>query len=242
MLNMDNKIKMIFASIAIIFAYGCQTLFLTKPEEIPNNINESFTFLDKMFDDTTKYSFMTLPEDITTSRLHFGFGMWMRNNWGLWGDSPLRQSLIDSGFVHPDDMSSAILIAYHRRLNGKPLRIREEAEKCLAFYKKNGTRGFSAGDMNANQEEHTNMADLIKYFPVGDTIIVSVYATYNGNYASSVRGSALVRDHVGDSLLVYLMKLENKEDHKPERKEGEIYKISLSSCDLIPPKNWTWKK
>lgn len=73
-----------------------------------------------MFDDTSKYGFMTLPEDVATGRLHFGFGMWIRNNWGLWRDSKLKHYFLDKGVGHPDDMSSIILTSYHRHLNNKP--------------------------------------------------------------------------------------------------------------------------
>ena len=58
----------------------------------PKALDETYVYLDKMFDDTAKYSFMTLPEDVATSRLHFGLGMWIRNNWGLWGYSELSET------------------------------------------------------------------------------------------------------------------------------------------------------
>lgn len=43
------------------------------------------------------------------SSVHMGFGMWIRNTWGLWRGGPLRTDLQARGFTHPDDMSSVIL-------------------------------------------------------------------------------------------------------------------------------------
>ena len=52
---------------------------------------------------------------------HFGLGMWLRNNWGLWGgDScPLPAYFRAHGIQHPDDMSGLILECYVQHLNGE---------------------------------------------------------------------------------------------------------------------------
>lgn len=49
---------------------------------------------------------------------HFGLGMWMRNNWGLWGGSRLQKYFTDRGTAHPDDMSSVVLFYYWHWLRG----------------------------------------------------------------------------------------------------------------------------
>jgi len=110
----------------------------------PNSIEESFQYLDQMFDDTAKYSFITLPEDIATSRLHNAFGRWVRNNWGLWGSGKLKTELIDSGFMHPDDMSSILLKAYHRKLNGEALNLKEDAKAYQTYWNQTGGEGHFA--------------------------------------------------------------------------------------------------
>jgi hypothetical protein len=51
---------------------------------------------------------------------HFGLGMWMRNNWGLWQEGPLHRAMAARGLTHPDDMSSAILDGFVARLREKP--------------------------------------------------------------------------------------------------------------------------
>ncbi|MBC3539323.1 DUF6794 domain-containing protein [Rufibacter sediminis] len=211
----------------------------------PNSIEDSFLCLDRMFGDTAKYTFATLPEDISTFRLHHGFGTWIRNNWGLWGSSKLKQELTGLGFVHPDDMSSFLLKAYHRRLNNKPLQIEEEAKAYQAYWNKAGREGFSAGDLGNDHTKRTTNQELLDYFPVGDTIVVNLYATHKKlfqNYASSVEGIAVIKSHNTEKLNIRLLSVKQKEKHLPEHKAGQEFEISPISCSLIPPKGWNVKK
>ena len=52
-------------------------------------------------------------------RYHLDLGMWMRNNWGLWGGSRLHKYFRAKGISHPEDMSSVILFYYHDWLTDK---------------------------------------------------------------------------------------------------------------------------
>ena len=48
--------------------------------------------------------------------LHFGLGMWIRNNFGLWqGNAALAQ---DAGTNEPDDIAGVIIEALWNRLRG----------------------------------------------------------------------------------------------------------------------------
>lgn len=207
----------------------------------PDSIQESFLYLDQMFDDTAKYTFLTFPEDIATSRLHHGLGRWMRNNWGLWGSGRLKKELIDSGFVHPDDMSSALLKAYHRSLNNEPLRLMDEARTYRAHWDTTNTESFSAGDLGLDHEHFTTIEDIATLFPEGDTIVVTVYATYTKmfhEYSSHLQGTAVVRSHSAGELSVELLTVERKKRHEPQYKEGDLFQVSPLYCELIPPKGW----
>ena len=53
-----------------------------------------------------------------TIKLHMSLGMWIRNNWGLWGGSRLQKYLFDIS-DHPDGMSSIILEYYYDWLHKK---------------------------------------------------------------------------------------------------------------------------
>lgn len=48
---------------------------------------------------------------------HHHIGRYLRNEWGLWQNSPLAQDLKDNhGITHPDDMSHAILMNYSKAI------------------------------------------------------------------------------------------------------------------------------
>jgi hypothetical protein len=65
---------------------------------------------------------------------HFGLGMWIRNNWGLWKDGPLAADMRRLGFTHPDDMSATILEGLVARMKGEPYDLAAEAQDYRAYW------------------------------------------------------------------------------------------------------------
>ena len=53
--------------------------------------------------------------------LHFGLGMWIRNNWRLWEDSALTEWFRERGIDFADDISEVIVKCFWRYLNGMPV-------------------------------------------------------------------------------------------------------------------------
>ena len=51
--------------------------------------------------------------------MHDSLGRWIRNEWGLWTDSELKNELNKKGFDHPDDMSNYIIEEFIKYWNGK---------------------------------------------------------------------------------------------------------------------------
>jgi hypothetical protein len=86
---------------------------------IPSNLGECFVELDKLLSEIDKKEMRALSKRDEMISYHFGLGMWMRNNWGLWGASRLQRYFTDKGITHPDEMSSVVLYLYHDWLNGK---------------------------------------------------------------------------------------------------------------------------
>ena len=66
---------------------------------------------------------------------HMGLGMWMRNTWGLWGNSPLATHMRSYGFTHADDMSGVILETFWCKRHGKGFRLKERADSFAAGWK-----------------------------------------------------------------------------------------------------------
>jgi hypothetical protein len=91
-----------------------------KREFNPTNFIDCFDILDKKLPKSCKKSFKKKDEMFLIMQ-HFGTGMWIRNEFGLWDKtSPLykffRKKLI---FFHEDDISSLIMRAYSKYLNNE---------------------------------------------------------------------------------------------------------------------------
>lgn len=85
---------------------------------IPKNIEECFVELNKILKTETVDGIKKLKSRDETSNYHMGLGLWLRNNWGLWGGSRLQIYLTNKGLNQPDDMSGLILEYYYDWLNG----------------------------------------------------------------------------------------------------------------------------
>lgn len=85
---------------------------------IPRNLEESFHVLDTLLTAKDIQLIRSLPERDAMSAFHFGLGMWLRNNWGLWGGSRLQQYFLQRGVEHPDNMSGTLLEYYYDYLHG----------------------------------------------------------------------------------------------------------------------------
>lgn len=86
---------------------------------IPKDIEDCCVQLDKILSEKDKEYIKGLSIEDLIKNLHFSLGMWIRNNWGLWGGSRLQQYFFDKKVDHPDGMSGEILRAYYNWLNKK---------------------------------------------------------------------------------------------------------------------------
>ena len=86
---------------------------------IPPNLNTCFIELDRLLNDTIKQEIRNINDTIFIGKYHMGLGLWMRNNWNLWGGSRLKVYFSDRKIFHPDDMSGIILESYAKYLNGE---------------------------------------------------------------------------------------------------------------------------
>lgn len=97
---------------------------------IPKDINECMTELDRLMDEKSKKDFSAQEENKAVAQAYRpGPGLWIRNNWGLWGGSRLQKYFFDKGAKDPEGISWIILTCYHRHLNGKPLDLEGQLKK-----------------------------------------------------------------------------------------------------------------
>ena len=102
---------------------------------IPKNLADCHRTLDTLLTDSTQQKIIAMSESEFTSGTHFGLGMWIRNNWGLWSGSRLQDYFEKKGLHHPDDMSGLILRTYWRYKHGQPLHVRKEIKKYKEYWK-----------------------------------------------------------------------------------------------------------
>ena len=94
---------------------------------IPKNLEEAMTELDKRISVEARQKFKALPEDSVCALMHNRLGQWIILNWGFYGGSRLSHYLRSAGVSFPDDMADFIILAYHRRQNGRPIELKELA-------------------------------------------------------------------------------------------------------------------
>lgn len=83
---------------------------------IPKDIDEAIDSLDTILSEKDKrFIADSLSMEEFCADVHFGVGMWMRNEWGLWSGSRLQKFLTKKKVYHPDEMSYEILKAYYKK-------------------------------------------------------------------------------------------------------------------------------
>lgn len=100
---------------------------------IPKNLDDALLQLDKLISAESKQKILAIPEDSVCMALHNRLGQWMITNWGFYGGSRISHYLRSAGITYPDDMADFLIMAFHRKLNGKPVGIKELA---IAFREK----------------------------------------------------------------------------------------------------------
>lgn len=164
---------------------------------IPYSLEDCFSSLNKILPDSIQKELSQISEDEMNSSYHFGLGMWIRNNWGLWAGTRLSVYFNELGIFHPDDMSAIILTSYHRFLNEidinlnsqiqyykdfweesrrleeeKELDIEKKKKSNLNWLKKNGIKLNDLPEANPNELIYTCDSTVLLKRINGDTMMI----------------------------------------------------------------------
>jgi hypothetical protein len=82
---------------------------------VPKTVDEAISTLEKILSDEDR-EYLLKNGAIS---MHDSLGRWIRNEWGLWTGSELKNELEKKGFEHPDDMSNYIIEEFIKYLNNK---------------------------------------------------------------------------------------------------------------------------
>lgn len=172
---------------------------------IPKDLNDAFKQIDVFWNDSTKSAVKGWTEEEFCAKVHHGFGMWIRNNWQLWGGSRLSRFFNENGVNHPDDMSGIILTSYHRYLSNKEIGFREQ----IQYYK-------DYWETAKKQELKKKVEDFAEYH-IGDTV--------QFNYTIGFSTEEQEKKYDNDTCIATGRVLEKNE------KEFLLKVILLESCD-----------
>ena len=76
----------------------------SKVAEQPETLAQALTALDNLLNPYQKRFIACLQEGEVRETLHYSFGTWIRNVWGLWSASPLRFHFLERGVLHHTDV------------------------------------------------------------------------------------------------------------------------------------------
>ncbi|SYZ74492.1 hypothetical protein TRIP_C90120 [Candidatus Zixiibacteriota bacterium] len=123
-------------TISLLVLMSCvpKIISIKKHPYIPVDLSDCLTQLDKTLSQEVHDTLMAWDEE-DLWKAHFRLGMWIRNNWGLWGRSRLSNWFNAQGIKHPDDMSNIILTSYWRYLHDKPIGLDDQINRFEVYYK-----------------------------------------------------------------------------------------------------------
>ncbi len=115
---------------------------------IPRDLDDCFKQINLSLKDSTRAKVILLTESEFVGRNHMGYGMWMRNNWQLWGGSRLSKYFNDLGIYHPDDMTGIIFTSFHRQLTNKDIHLEKQVKYYQDYWKES-----EKNEINRKQKE-----------------------------------------------------------------------------------------
>lgn len=104
-------------------------------KNIPKNLNDCFVHLKTLLG-TAEVRKIETSSEKSMNTYHFGLGMHIRNEWGLWQGSKLAQWFNTQGIHHADDMSGIILNSFWRHLHDHPIDLDKQVKFYQDYWKK----------------------------------------------------------------------------------------------------------
>jgi len=165
------------------FALNGQDVSKEEMKYKPINLEEAVIQLTKILPDSTQQKILSMTENEFLGGSHFGLGMWIRNNWGLWRGGELAKEFNDKGIFHPDDMSGIILKCYYRQLHNQDWGLDEQIKFYQNYWKETqeyqyrleNDKEFAQQEKNKYESSIRERNEKIKMeFPIGTKVKVWV--------------------------------------------------------------------
>lgn len=104
------------------------------PVLCPLNLTDALATLTLNLTDAKRAEMVALDEKEFVGRNHFFLGMALRNAWGLWTGSPLKDWFVNMGILHADDMSGILLHSFYRTVAGKDVDLTGQIADVRAWH------------------------------------------------------------------------------------------------------------
>ena len=207
---------------------------------IPKDLMDALNYMNYLWPEEDKEM---LKKNGDNGDYHFGFGLYMRNNWGLWAReiNSLKKQFLTFGIYSADDMSEGIIDLFYRYLNNIDVekeikdRARQAKEKAKAKYKERSVGDTikvpfvpapliidGIADVRLASGEITLLPSRIYRCLITGVIVKKKEA--DGDYILTVR----VIDKWFDSEGFYKL--------KSNMEVGELFEHNLSIFPIIPKK------
>ncbi len=96
---------------------------------IPRDVEDAIEVLIDASDDEGLDKMKSVPEEVAANGLRRGLGKWIAVRWGFDEGSRITHFIkTHYGVSHPKDITEFIIRALHRRLNNRPLQLKEMGE------------------------------------------------------------------------------------------------------------------
>lgn len=103
-------------------------------DKVPKNLNEAVDLLNGL--EESDKNFLKANGSVS---VHFGLGMWLRNNWSLWEkETPIVLWFNKYGIYHADDISSIILEAFVAKLRDEQYDMQPTIDKFRKHWENMG--------------------------------------------------------------------------------------------------------
>ncbi len=100
---------------------------------IPRNLDDAHAELMKLLPPDELQRIRDMKSEFDMIDYHFGLGMGLRNDWGLWRGSRLSRRLNFMGIWHPDNMSGVILQSFWCKLHNQPFQLQNQEARFRAY-------------------------------------------------------------------------------------------------------------
>lgn len=124
-------------------------------------------------------SFKMEDEAKAIAEIHFGAGMWVRNNWVRGDrDTTFTNYFHSLGIFAPDDISSIVFTSLHRTLNKKDIDLDKQIEPYKKYWE----------EISICEEKKRKVAVATTYnrYKIGDNISIFMLVDISDNYRNAV--------------------------------------------------------